>query len=133
MDKLPSKTTKGEAIPEPTRPEILMEKTEIKYIDENMIWACKNCDFKCNTYRGMVGHMANKHRLITIHENNRIRCPFCLSFYNSYATLKEHMFFKNGCNPYIDIQSSRNPLTGPEIWRKIKETNDPQHEEQATP
>ena len=77
----------------------------------------------------MVGHMANKHKLFTIHEDNRIRCPFCLSFYNSYETLKDHMFFKNGCNQYIDKQSSQNPLSGPEIWNRIREINDPTNEE----
>ena len=95
MNKLPNKTTRGEDIPEPARPEILMGKTETKYIDDNLIWACKRCDFNCITYRAMVGHMANKHKFITIHENNRIRCPFCPS-----TTATQHS--KSTCSSRTD-------------------------------
>ena len=100
-----------------------MGKTEIRYMDGNMIWCCKKCDYANDNYKSMACHIMNKHRLNTTLEGSRVRRPFCNITYFSYAGLKARIFFKNGCNRYIDIQSSLNPIDGPEIWRRIIECN----------
>ena len=122
MNNLPNLTVYGDPIPEAARPEILMGKTELTYFDGNLIWKCRNCTYINDNYKSMACHMMTKHRLETQIEN-RVICPFCDKTYHGYAGLKRHIFYKNGCNNYIDIQSSQNPITGPRTWEKIIERN----------
>ena len=123
MNKLPCQTTNGEDIPEAARPEILMGKTEISHMDANMIWKCKNCTYFSGNYKSMACHMMTKHRLETTQNDSRMKCPFCKKIYHSYEGLKRHIFYKNGCNAYIDLQNSASPISGPNIWHKIIECN----------
>ena len=124
MNKLPNKTIRGEEIPEAARPEILMGRIEITYLDDNMVWKCKNCDYMHSSYKSMTCHLAAKHKINTVHDDNRIKCPFCRNIYHCYAGMKAHLFYKNGCNNYTDIQNSAQPLSGPEIWQKIISNNE---------
>ena len=124
MDKLPTKTTQGEDIPETARPEILMGRIEISYLDDNMVWKCKKCEYINNSYKSMSCHLAARHKIKSIHVDNRIKCPFGRNIYQTYAGMKAHLFYKNGCNNYIDIQNSANPINGPEIWRRIINCNE---------
>ena len=123
MNRLPCATVNGDPTPEPARPEILMGKTDITYLDGNLIWRCKKCEYINDNYQSMACHMKSKHKLLTTQENGRVKCPFCNTVYFSYAGLKAHIFFKNGCNHYTDLQNSTSPIDGPEIWRRIVECN----------